>query len=663
LYLFPTKALAQDQLRKLRELTALLPRPPVLATYDGDTPAQERAAVRRSAEVLLTNPEMLHLGLLPNHRQWGSFLRRLRYVIIDEAHTYRGVFGSHMALVLRRLRRVCRLYGADPRFVLTSATLGNPREHAEALTGLAVEAVEEDGAPYGGKEFVLWNPPIVDDARSSRRSPTREGMEIFVELVASGTRTLAFVRSRQTAELVYRYAGEALARRGSPLGERVSSYRAGYISEERREIEQGLASGALLGVVTTNALELGIDIGDLDATVLIGYPGSLAATFQQAGRAGRRGERSLSLLVASENPLEQYLVRHPDLLFRRSLEHALVAPTNARILAPHLLCAAYEAPLSSADAAIFDEEAFPRAVSSLVAEGRLLERQRGTGTRWHASPQEGYPAEAVHLRSASNERYTLVDRDSGRLLETIDEEEAFSNAHPGAVYLHRREEFFVQELDLARRTAYLTPSRLPYYTQAMDDTDLRVQAELARKREGPVTVHLGEVNVTRSVVGYRRKRHEGDEVLALEYLDLPPRDFRTVALWWNVPEPVLAELRDRRLDVAGGLHACEHAAIGLLPLFALCDRWDIGGLSTPVHPDTGHATVFIYDGHPGGVGIAERGYAAVRELWQATLQLLQECPCAEGCPSCIQSPKCGNNNQPLDKEAARVILERLLGEP
>lgn len=661
LYIFPTKALAQDQLRALHELTASLPERPVIATYDGDTPSYERAGIRKSVQLLLSNPEMLHLGILPNHRQWGRYLRRLRYVVIDEAHMYRGVFGSHIALLLRRLRRVCRLYGADPQFILTSATLGNPKEHAEALTGLPVQAITEDGAPSGGRDFALWNPPIIDEARSSRRSPMREGTELFTQLVASGTRTLAFVRSRQTAELLYKYSREELGKAGSPLADRISPYRAGYVPEERREIEKGLVDGDLVGVVTTTALELGIDIGDLDATLLNGYPGSLAATFQQAGRSGRRGEKALSVLVVSENPLEQYLAHHPDILFKRGTEYVLIAPTNPRILGPHLLCAAYEAPLTSQDAALFDEDAFAKMTTSLVAENRLLERRRGNQVRWHASPSEGYPAEAVHMRSSSAERYTLVDRNSGRVLETIGEEQAFSSSHVGAVYLHRGEEFIVEELDLTAKTAYLSAARLPYFTQSMDDTDLRVLKPTSTKHEGETEVSLGEVDVTRAVVGYRRKRHDANEVLSVEYLDLPPRSFQTVALWWEVSEPIIAELRRLKLDVAGGLHACEHAAIGLLPLFALCDRWDIGGLSTPRHPDTGQATIFIYDGHPGGVGITERGYEVVRDLWEATLELLDECPCEEGCPSCVQSPKCGNNNEPLDKEAAKVILRRLPG--
>ena len=433
LYVFPTKALAHDQLRALKDLTGPLPRPPVVGAYDGDTESNDRAGVRRSANIVLTNPEMLHLGILPNHRQWSRLFRGLRFVVIDEVHAYRGVFGSHLAFVLRRLRRTARIYGSAPQFVLTSATLGNPKGHAEALTGLPVTAVTEDGAPAGGRDFVLWNPPIIDDARSTRRSAMREGSEIFTESVGAGTRTLAFVRSRQAAELVFRHTRDDLVKGGSPFAKRVSSYRAGYVPEERRQIERSFADGELVGVVATNAMGLGIDIGGLDATVLIGYPGSLAATFQQAARAGRRGERALAVMVVSENPLEQYLIHHPDLLFRRGVEYALVSTTNPRILGPHLLCAAYEAPLSAKDAGLLCEaNLFEATLRAMEREGLLLMREgRPSGGRWHVSPSVGYPAEAVHLRSISGDRYVLIEQDSGRLLETIGEPEAFSNAHTG----------------------------------------------------------------------------------------------------------------------------------------------------------------------------------------------------------------------------------------
>ncbi len=670
LYLFPAKALAQDQLRALRQLTAPLPKQPPAATYDGDTPQHERAGIRRSARLLLTNPEMLHIGILPNHNLWSRLLRNLRFVIIDEAHMYRGVFGSHVALLLRRLRRLCRRYGARPQFIVTSATLGNPREHAEQLTGLAVEAVTEDGAPHSGREFVLWNPPIITTpgkTQERRRSTLNEGANLFSFFVAEGRRTLAFVRTRHTAELMYRYAEERLAQHTGTGSGRVSSYRAGYVPEERREIEGKLAGGELTGVVTTNALELGIDIGALDVTLLNGYPGSLAATFQQAGRAGRRGERALSIMVMSDNPLEQYLARHPDILFRRGMEHARISPTNPHILDPHLVCAAHEAPLGSIpdDAALFGgPDAAEAAIGRLLTAGLLSARDRGDAAQWHVHPRAGtHPASDVNLRATSGERYMLVEQSTGRVLETIDEDHAFVDAHEGAIYLHRGEEFIVSELNLRTRTVNLEPARLSYYTQSLTHVDLSITETQRARQEGNTQVSLGTVDVTRTVYAMSRRHHYSNEEADRSALDLPSRSFETAALWWTVPAKTVEALAKRGVSVPGALHALEHAAISLLPLFALCDRADIGGISTPQHQDTQKATIFIYDGIRGGVGIAERGYDITRELWEATRAMLAECPCGDdGCPSCVQSPKCGNNNESLDKRGARLLLEMLLGE-
>ncbi len=679
LYLFPAKALAQDQLRALNELTAPLPVRPAAATYDGDTPQHERAAVRKNARLLLTNPEMLHVGILPNHRLWSRFLRRLRFVVIDEGHMYRGVFGSHIAMLIRRLRRICRRYGANPQFIVTSATLGNPKEHAEALTGLPMTSITDDGAPTAGREFALWNPPIIDDANSARRSVLVEGAELFSWLVSTGTRTLSFVRTRQAAELMYRISEENLQRHGT-ADARVSSYRAGYVPEERREIEAALSSGELTGVVTTNALELGIDIGHLDATVLNGYPGSLASTFQQSGRSGRRGERGLSIMVLYDNPLEQYLARHPDIIFRRGMEHARISTTNPRILDPHLVCAAVEAPIGEipGDAELFGgDDVVMAALNRLTHESYLIGRERRDAERWHAHPKAGaHPASDVSLRSTSGELYTLVEERTGQVLEAIAEEHAFAYAHEGAVYLHRGDQFMVSELNLTSRNAMLQSTNVEYYTTSMADTDMTVLKTDRQRQEGTVKASIGQVDVTRTVYGFNRRRHDRNDVLSRGYLDLPPRSFETVGLWWTVPENLTDALREHAPTstnekeaaaladafVASALHACEHACISLLPLFALCDRNDIGGLSTPYHPDTKDATIFIYDGIPGGVGIAERGYDVLRELWQETLTMLNECPCEEGCPSCVQSPKCGNNNEMLDKHGARLLLEMLLEE-
>ena len=658
LFLFPTKALAQDQLVGIQAL--LTPKSASrIAIFDGDTPSSERSAVRRTAHGLLTNPDMLHYGMLPNHRVWARFWQSLRYVVIDEAHVYRGIFGSHVANVLRRLQRICRHYGASPQFVLTSATIANAGELCEGLIGRAVEVISEDGAPHGAKHFLFWDPPIVDEERGTRASAGSESSRLLEMLLKRDARTLAFVRTRRQAELVYISVRDRLRLEDAALAERVRPYRASYLAEDRRDVERGLVDGRLLGVVATNALELGIDIGDLDATLITGYPGSIASTWQQAGRSGRGGQGSLSVLVAQDNPLDQYLMRHPDFFFGRPHEHARIRPENPYVLDPHLRCAAYELPLTQADEALFGEELAGH-VSRMTADGVLTERDG----RWFISPSVDYPAQEVNIRSASHHQYLAVESGSGRVLEHVDEAAAFTQLHPGAVYLHQGESYIVEELDIGARVAYLTTTQVPYYTDARDVTDIRIIETKASKELHGAGVHVGEVEVSRQVIGYRKRgfysANSGEDDLGDEVLDLPARVFRTVAFWFDLPAPTFAKaLRDRE-DLAGGLHALEHAAIGVLPLFALCDRNDIGGVSTPLHPDTGEPQVFIYDGHPGGVGIAEHGYAVVDELLRTTLAAIEECPCAEGCPSCVQSPKCGNNNHPLDKGQAAAYLRDLL---
>ncbi len=658
LYVFPSKALAQDQLRKLQELGGFLPGGIRCATYDGDTASEERGQVRRSAQVVLTNPDMLHLGILPNHQMWRRFFEHLDYVVFDESHVYRGVFGSHVANVIRRLRRICALHGAAPRFVLCSATIANPGEHAEGLVGLPFEVIDDDGSPFGGKDFLLWNPPLVDEAKMARRSHNSEATVATSELVRQGVRTITFSRSRKLAELVYIYVRDRLREHDAALAERVKAYRAGYLPEDRRAIERELFEGSLVAVSATNALELGIDIGDLDATVLNGYPGTQASAWQQAGRSGRRGERSLSILIASDNPLDQYLMRHPDAFFGKPHEHALIAPANPHILKPHLLCAAYDAPLTPRDEALFGEEMWPL-LREMERQGLLRESRR----RWFPSTGAAYPAEDVNIRSTTSSFYQIVEEGSGAILETLDAAVAFSQAHPGAVYLHQGEPYVITNLDIAGRTAWARRHAEPYYTVARELTDIRILSLSSQMTVNGTKVYLGEVDVSTTVVGFKRKRQFTEEVLDDRPLDLPTQSFVTVALWFDVAEAALEEIDRLKLDLAGGLHAMEHAAIGMLPLFAMCDRADIGGVSTPLHPDTGGPQVFIYDGHPGGIGIAEKGYDLVLELWDATLKTIRECPCRGGCPSCIQSPKCGNNNSPLDKAAAQLILERLLGLP
>ena len=657
LYLFPAKALAQDQLRGLHELFYPgLFQMGDIATFDGDTPQMERADIKKRARVILTNPDMLHVGILPNHQSWSRLLRRLRYVVVDEAHTYRGVFGSHVACVLRRLRRLCMFYGSNPRFICCSATIANPGEHAEKLAGLPFKVVDNDGSPHGGKEFVFWNPPIIDEARSVRRSANSEATNLFSELVSNNIRSLTFARTRRLTELIYSYTRRRLAEVNSALAKKIRAYRAGYLPQDRRKIEQELFNGHLLGVVATNALELGIDIGDLEATVLAGYPGSIASTWQQAGRSGRGTDMSLSFLIGLDNPLDQYFMHHPDFFFGKSFENALVNPDNPYILRAHLLCAAWEQPLSTDD-----ENYFGSALSRERAEleGRnMLRERRG---KWYLSPAIAYPAQSINIRSTSGENFAIVDISTDSLLETIEAGVAFFQVHTGAIYLHQGESYLVDELDLADRTAYVMPTSAAYYTQAKDITDLHV-IKITRSRScGQVKVYLGEVEVTTIVVGFRKKAQFTEEVIGEEPLDLPPQHFPTIALWFDLPPEVVARLHKAHLDFAGGLHAAEHAAIAILPLFALCDRNDIGGVSTSLHPDTGKPQIFIYDAYPGGIGIAEKGFDLVEQLWQTTLKAIAECPCQEGCPGCIQSPKCGNNNKPLDKKAAQLLLEGLLG--
>ncbi|MDP2726643.1 MAG: DEAD/DEAH box helicase [Dehalococcoidia bacterium] len=661
LYLFPTKALAQDQVRSLRALAAHCCPSLYADTFDGDTPRPLRSRIKRSAHVILTNPDMLHLGILPNHTSWASLLRKLRYVVIDEAHVYRGVFGSQVANVIRRLRRLCRLYGSSPQFILCSATIANPGEHVERLIGLPVEVVEDDGAPRGPKDFIFWNPPVVDQVSGSRRSANSEATLLFTQMVRSGIRNISFTKTRRVAELIYMYARETLAHEAPHLVERIRPYRAGYLPEDRREIERDLFEGRLLGVTATTALELGVDIGDLDGTILTGYPGTIASTWQQAGRSGRSpSANSVSVLVGLDNPLDQYLMRHPQAFFGKSPESALVNPDNPYILGQHLLCAAFEMPLSEEDRSLFGSS-YEEAVAALAEKDLLVPRQG----RYYLSAALAYPAEGINIRSTSQANYQVLDTTQlaygGRLLETVEGATAFFQIHPGAVYLHQGDPYLITRLDLPGRTAYAVPTNAGYYTQAKELTDLRIQETLREKAAGTTRAYLGRVTVTTHVVGFKKKRQVTEEVLGEEPLDLPPQVFDTVALWFDVPAELGLKLGQEGLDFPGALHAAEHAAIGILPLLAMCDRNDIGGISTPWHADTGKPQVFIYDAHPGGVGIAEEGYERVEELWGRTLEVVSECPCEVGCPSCVQSPKCGNNNRPLDKEAARRMLAALLG--
>jgi DEAD/DEAH box helicase domain-containing protein len=669
LYLSPTKALATDQLRAIRALNLMAVR---AATYDGDTPREERDWVRRHGRFVLTNPDMLHRGVLPRSADWASFLRGLRYVVVDECHTYRGVFGSHVAQVLRRLRRVCARYGASPVFVLASATVSEPEVSAGRLTGLPVVPVTDDASPRGTTEFALWEPPLMPDYGSGsgggengapvRRSATAETGELLADLVVEGARTIAFVRSRRGAEAVALNARRAVAEAVPELAGRVAAYRAGYLPEERRELERRLQSGDLLGVAATNALELGLDVSGLDAVVLTGWPGTVASVWQQAGRAGRAGQGALAVFVARDDPLDTYLVHHPQALFGRPVETTVLDPANPYVLGPHLCCAAAELPLTEDDLPLFGEPDDVRLLlGDLVRRGLLRKRPKG----WFWTDRE---RPDIDIRGTGGAPVRLVEAGTGRLLGTVDSASAHTQAHEGAVYLHQGETYVVDGLDLDEAVALVHAEDPDYSTSARDVTDIRIVETLRTRAYDGVELSFGTVDVTSQVVSYLRKRVGSGEILADVPLDLPPRELRTRAVWYTVAPDVLEQARLEWADVPGAAHAAEHAAIGLLPLFATCDRWDIGGVSTALHEDTGVCTVFVYDGSPGGAGFSERGYTRGADWLRATREAIASCECATGCPSCVQSPKCGNGNDPLDKAGAVRLLDAVLasgldGEP
>jgi DEAD/DEAH box helicase domain-containing protein len=656
LYLAPTKALAHDQLRAVRGLKLPQVRAAVL---DGDTPGPEREAIRRTANWILTNPDLLHRSLLPNHRTWGDLLHRLAVVIVDESHVARGVFGSHVSLVLRRLRRLAERYGADPTFVFASATIGNPDEHASHLSGLEVTPVVRDASPRGPLDLGLWLPPFDEDG-PGRRSMLRETADLLARFVAAEVQTLVFTRSRKGAEVIALAAGERLddARGGDGvrLADRVAAYRAGYLPAERRHLEEQLRSGALLGVAATEALELGIDVAGLDAVLLAGWPGTTAAFWQRLGRAGRSASAAVGVLVAQEDPLDHYLVTHPDVLLTRDPEDAIVDPGNPYLLGPHLRCACQEQPLDDEEAERWFGDTAPTLLAEDVAAGVL--RLRGGRHYWTSRRSA---AAAVGLRSAGGEDVRIVDVAEGTVIGDVDGSRAHRAVHTGAIYLHRGRTLRVRELDLDAHVALVEDAgRLPYTTRPRSDTDIRIVETLESVRWGPVDVALDRVEVTSQVVGYDVLELGTGAVLERLDLDLPPTHLRTVAVRTSLAESELDAAGLRPSQVPGSLHAAEHAAIGMLPLLALCDRWDLGGLSTALHPDTDRPTIFIYDGIPGGAGLAERSYRRFAEHLEVTRETIATCGCADGCPSCVQSPKCGNGNDPLDKDGARVLLELLL---
>jgi DEAD/DEAH box helicase domain-containing protein len=656
LYLYPTKALAQDQLRALRafSLTEV-----AAATYDGDTPTDERASVRKYANIVLSNPDMLHFGMLPAHTRWADFMANLKFVVVDEAHVLKGVFGSHVGNILRRLRRVAAHYGADPVFILTSATFPNPAALGERLVGLPFTEVAEDGSPRGERLFGFWNPPFVDEATGRRGSTNWESARLLGAFAANDVRTIAFAKSRKAAELIARYARSTVS--DPDKSDRIVAYRAGYLAEERRSIEKRLFAGELLGVAATSALELGIDVGGLDAVVLNGFPGTVAQVWQQAGRAGRSLQPSIAVLVAREDALDQYYMAHPDVLLSRPLEVALLDTGNPNILEPHLGSAASELPIEVDSLPRFFGPRAAELADRMVEKGDLAIRttKRDGPKRYHWKRQVP-PGAGLDLRSAGHGTYSIVDEQTGALVGTVDGDKAFQQVYPGAVYLHQGENLEVSVLDLNAQVALVGPARGNYYTQSREDSDITILEVKESKRVGAVDMFVGRVQVRRRVVAFARRDIATGEILGLVDLDLPEVALETVAVWYTVEPEVLRRAGIETRALPGALHAAEHAAIGMLPLLAMADRWDIGGVSTAMAVDTGMPTVFIYDGHPGGAGIAERGFALGPQHLKVTLEAMAACPCLDGCPSCVQSPKCGNGNEPLDKHAAIRLLRTIL---
>ncbi|MBS6029200.1 MAG: DUF1998 domain-containing protein [Kocuria rhizophila] len=658
LYISPTKALAADQLSSLRSLRFEDVR---TATYDGDTDPSERRWIREHADVILCNPDMLHHAILPHHAGWSRFFRRLRYVIVDEAHSYRGVFGSHVAVLLRRLTRIAAHFGASPTFIGASATSASPQESFAKLIGADpadVTAVEQDTSPRGSRTVVLWEPEQSpggsDNGAPRRRTVTAEASDMLTDLVLRQIRTIAFIRSRRGAETIAQNARRQLEEVDASLGHRVAAYRSGFLPEERRELEQQLRDGRLLAVASTSALELGIDIAGLDAVLVAGWPGTRASFLQQIGRAGRSGQGALAALIAADDPLDGYLVNHPEAIFDVPVEATVFEASNPYVLAPHLCAAAAELPLRPDELARFGPTAHD-VVDSLTNAGHL--RRRPSGWFWTRSEQ---PAAMVSIRSGDGGPVQIIDTDTGSVLGTMGAPQSHYQAHPGAVYVHQGRTYLVDELDEELNVAAVRRAFPDFYTVARDVTEVRVRSVADTVSWGPVTIHRGEVDVTTQVVSYQRKLTASNEVAGEEPLELPPRQLSTVATWFTVSGAQLASMGIEEPEIPGALHAAEHAMIGLLPLLASCDRWDVGGLSTALHVDTELPTIFVHDGHPGGAGFAERGYDMFRRWITATRDAVAQCECESGCPSCVQSPKCGNRNNPLDKAGALKLLNGVL---
>jgi DEAD/DEAH box helicase domain-containing protein len=672
LYLYPTKALAQDQLKKLvryREINPMFLYES--GTYDGDTPTSTRKKLRDSGNLILSNPDMLHSGILPNHTRWSDFFANLRFVVVDEIHAYRGIFGSNVANVLRRLNRICAHYGASPQFICCSATIGNPKELAEKITGHEMLLVDNDGSPRGPKRFVLWNPPFIDEGKTERKSPNAEARHLMVDLIrggrdgTGGVQTITFVRARVLAEVLYRYCQEDLRRVSPRLANSIRAYRGGYLPENRREIEQKLFSGELMGVVSTNALELGIDIGSLDACIIVGYPGTVASTWQQAGRAGRGSDEALAILIAYNNPIDQYLMKHPEYIFGQSAESVVIDPRNPYIMVGHLRCAANELPMN-----IEDEKMFGELAPALLEILQENEQVRLMGNEWHWVGT-GYPAADFGLRDMAENNYTIVDttEDENKVIGMLDEYSAFMTLHDQAMYMHEAETYFVQELNLDQKIAYVEKVDPDYYTQAVTETNIRVDETEVEKNLMQSSAYFGMVTVTSTTIMFRKIKFYSLDSIGFGNLDLPPQELNTSALWITPPPSALKRVRDYGRIPSEGMMGIGNALTGVIPLYVICDYTDIGPVVDS--SNMGTPTIFVYDKYQGGLGFAEKSYEMLDEIMERCLELIGECSCEDGCPSCVGSPSRSwsyfdadseSRERIPDKEAALIILHEMLGK-
>ncbi len=657
LYLFPIKALSRDQMDGLERFSVVSGQnagtEPFRATvYDGDTSSYQRAKIRQHPpHIVLSNPDMLHYALLAYHDKWEAFWRKLRFVVIDEMHTYRGIFGSHVAQIFRRLVRICRFYGSSPQFILLSATIANPEELAAQLIGRngdSISVLRDHGAPQARRHFVFLEPEEAGDAHAGSMAA-----RLIVQAARLGLKTIAFTQSRRLTELVH----ISVLRQAPELVDRVSSYRAGFLPEERRGIEGRLAAGTLSAVISTSALEMGIDIGGLDLCILVGYPGTVMTTWQRGGRVGRSGQESAIVLIPQPDALDQYIVHHPHQFLDSRFELAVTDPWNTEVLKAHLPCAAAELALHRRE--INENNALVRVVEELTSTSKLLQTE--DGEEWISSAH--HPHRLVDIRSVGPSFTILKKSPEGRDIPVgrNDGIRALKECHPGAVYLHRGETFQVEKLDLVHRTIHVTPCNVPYFTRVVSEKETEIIEVLASRPAGNFVARLGRLRVTEHIVGYEKRRLFSQERLDSTPLDLPPQTFETVGFWFEIEPLFAAHIQKAGLHFMGGIHAVEHAAISMFPLFALCDRNDIGGISCPRHPQVEKAAVFIYDGHPGGIGLAARGYDVILDLLEKTRELIATCTCSEGCPACIHSPKCGSGNKPLDKQAALAVLEYILG--